>query len=283
MGGIQVTQATKVPSVSDVEMLCPDCGYDLRGSDSARCSECGLDVSELRHSGLARLPWERRRELGAVRAYLRTVWMTTSHPKWFARAALMSGGYADARRFQLVNVVLGTLGLTATALALLRPAPRVWDSALALGIWFPIAMLVGLFLSLLLMTGVPSYFFHPRQFTVRRQNRCVALSYYASAPLVLALPVALLSTLCVVVAVNCPSFSLGQMLAVLIAASLPTCVVAGLVFDVSHAARALHLPARRRSLMGPILAVLWLIILLACLIGLPGLVFWGSLVYFSLQ
>jgi hypothetical protein len=33
------------------------------------------------------------------------------------------------------------------------------------------------------MTGLPSYFFHPRHLPLEQQNRAVALSYYTCAPL----------------------------------------------------------------------------------------------------
>ncbi len=282
MGALAMTSATDQPrpAVSDCEVLCPDCGYDLRGTDSQRCAECGLDVRALRASGQARFPWERRREIGAVRAYLHTVLMTMAHPKWFARAALMSGGYADARRFQMVSVLLGTLGLTASFAA-------AWWSSIesisSVGIWLPISLMAGLYISLLMMTGVPSYFFHPREFTIRRQNRCLALSYYASAPLVLAVPIALLSVGCFVLAENSPPLSVRHLLAQLIGSLLPMTIVAGLMFDLLHAARSLHLPARRRATCGLIVPLLWLLILLAGLIGLPGFVLYLLLIFFSLQ
>jgi hypothetical protein len=38
---------------------------------------------------------------------------------------------------------------------------------------------------LILWTGLPSYFFHPPWLPVELQNRAVALSYYATAPLAL--------------------------------------------------------------------------------------------------
>jgi hypothetical protein len=42
-------------------------------------------------------------------------------------------------------------------------------------------------LSVIAATGVPSYFFHPKHLPMTRQNRGIALSYYACGPLALSL------------------------------------------------------------------------------------------------
>jgi hypothetical protein len=47
------------------------------------------------------------------------------------------------------------------------------------------SLLVSIWLWLYAAAGVASYWFHPRRLDVQRQNRAVALSYYACAPLVL--------------------------------------------------------------------------------------------------
>ena len=44
-------------------IYCLDCGYDLRGSTSARCPECGFSL-ELLRTGESQIPWAHRRELG---------------------------------------------------------------------------------------------------------------------------------------------------------------------------------------------------------------------------
>src|SRR5205823_2812668 len=53
----------------------------------------------------------------------------------------------------------------------------------AWNLWPLVLNLIGLLLFFILLTGVGSYFFHPRRLAVLRQNRAVALSYYACAPL----------------------------------------------------------------------------------------------------
>src|SRR5678816_2034622 len=44
-------------------------------------------------------------------------------------------------------------------------------------------MLAGLLLFILFATGMPSYFCHSKTLSIERQNRAIALSYFASAPL----------------------------------------------------------------------------------------------------
>ena len=50
-------------------------------------------------------------------------------------------------------------------------------------IWPVALMLVCFFLYLIAATGVPSYWFHPKQLSTRMQNNGVAMSYYLCAPL----------------------------------------------------------------------------------------------------
>src|SRR5687768_10793324 len=58
------------------DLLCPACGYDLRGTTGGRCSECGLEIdpAALARSGV---PWAYRKEMGRVRAFLKTAWLVT--------------------------------------------------------------------------------------------------------------------------------------------------------------------------------------------------------------
>jgi hypothetical protein len=63
----------------------------------------------------------------------------------------------------------------------------VWCAGASLAPVLPLCLV----LLLLLISGLPSYWFHPRSISVTRQNRAIALSYYTSAPLLL-LPIAAL-------------------------------------------------------------------------------------------
>ena len=60
--------------------ICPACGYDLRATTSDHCSECGLaiDRDALQQSAI---PWAHRRQIGRVRAYLKTLWQFSTDRK----------------------------------------------------------------------------------------------------------------------------------------------------------------------------------------------------------
>jgi hypothetical protein len=89
-------------------LLCPTCGYDLRGTESGRCSECGtpVDVDAARASAI---PWVRRRALGPARAYLLTVWRVTLGDQRLAQEAIRSHDLHAARAFRAITAAL--LGL----------------------------------------------------------------------------------------------------------------------------------------------------------------------------
>src|SRR5581483_2175302 len=61
------------------EMLCQKCGYDLRGLADNRCPECG-EMFDPRAALIARIPWLRRKVIGAWRAYWQTVRMVLFTP-----------------------------------------------------------------------------------------------------------------------------------------------------------------------------------------------------------
>ena len=73
---------------------CLECGYDLRGSTSPCCPECGFALELLRASE-SQIPWTHRRQLGFWRAYRRTVWMVTFRGRKFCAEGTHSG---DVRR-----------------------------------------------------------------------------------------------------------------------------------------------------------------------------------------
>lgn len=167
--------------VIEAGVHCPDCGYDLRGSTSPRCSECGYDLALLRATA-SQIPWTHRRRLGAVRAHWRTACLVTFRNRRFCTEAARPVSYADAQRFRWTTVFVAW-----TALVVMQLAP--WVAAGPLLMYFETAewLLVPLNLALLLalaaLTGLPSCFFHPRAAPLALQNRAVALSGYACAPL----------------------------------------------------------------------------------------------------
>jgi hypothetical protein len=94
------------PAVSDPTadspgrtMLCPACGYDLRGTTGERCSECGLEIDReaLKRSGF---PWAHRASLGRLRAFLMTVWLMTIDSKALRNEAAKAQAPRDAAVFR---------------------------------------------------------------------------------------------------------------------------------------------------------------------------------------
>jgi hypothetical protein len=209
-------------------LLCPGCGYDLRGIDSDRCPECGVEIDRA-HGLVSQIPWEHRKQLGKWRAYFKTVAIAMVRPARLAAEMSRPVRFDDARRFARRTAVLAWLPLALTTIWLwlasmklpVVPMPmssspgewrwtgigilvphdngRPWFVAallridvgkmLSIGFALEVLIVATLMASLLLwvtfLCRAGSYFFHPADRSLARQNRGVALSYYACAPLAL--------------------------------------------------------------------------------------------------
>jgi hypothetical protein len=73
-------------TASTPERTCLRCGYDLRALEERRCPECGLPFDPDAPPPPA-VPWVRRHEIGAVRAYFATVALVVLRPRRFAEQA----------------------------------------------------------------------------------------------------------------------------------------------------------------------------------------------------
>jgi len=176
-----------------------DCGYCLFGITAGKCPECGSSLVGLRARD-CQIPWEHRRERGWIRSYWQTVWVVTFQNRRFCEEYARPVRYKDARIFQLitllhfylptvVGVVLLYLAnpaklpspnsfLQIIATGLTWTVPPLWDRIYA-EVWpAPIALTCFL-IFLIAATGAPSYFFHPKGTSIRRQNTTIAMSYYA--------------------------------------------------------------------------------------------------------
>ena len=193
--------------------LCPNCGYDLRGFRAERCSECGqtIDWAAL---AVSAFPWPGRRELGRVRAYLRTLWLVTINSRRLAYEAVKPQTFADARNFRRITaVILAMVLLGAFAVIVIAqnglvfmavqpeplqvsPSSTQWMYDLAVPwsagatLW-PVIPVCLVFLAFGIASAAQSLFRAPAA-SARQQDRAAAISCYAIAPLAGFLPITLL-------------------------------------------------------------------------------------------
>lgn len=174
-----------------VGVLCPDCGYDLRWLTSERCPECGFALEGLR-ARQSEIPWSHRRELGAFRAYWKTVWLVGRRPKRFCLEMARPVSYRDSQSFRWVTALHAYLPILIVSITwCIFDWGRGWTSGAEL--WWVLGGLQ--VVALLLLAGLPglaSYLFQSRRLSVEQQNRAIALSYYTGASLACT-PLALLA------------------------------------------------------------------------------------------
>jgi hypothetical protein len=168
------------------DLMCPECGYNLRGLVKYRCPECGTAFDPAKLTAGA-IPWLHRRRLGRISAFLRTVAVITLRPRTLCREFTQPASYPDSQRFRwaVVAMIYAPL-LIATIFAYGFGAGTPLDGLFTFktfDAWTIIAVHLAAVLAAAVATGVPSYFFHPRSLPIEQQNRGVALSYYACAPL----------------------------------------------------------------------------------------------------
>lgn len=192
-------------------LLCPGCGFDLRGTSSERCGECGLaiDREALSVSGI---PWAHRRRIGRVRAYLATAWQIAIDRRALRHEAAKPQDVADGRSFRRVTGSLLALNLVAAWVATLyiaggparfalqvrvpdfttgsAPESRLMDLALPwfAGMTLPGLLPVCLFMLGIWLAGAQRFIFRVNAAPLAHRLRAVALSYYTTAPLLLLLP-----------------------------------------------------------------------------------------------
>src|SRR5438874_13752383 len=95
------------PTDNSIDLICPECGYDLRGIQSPRCPECGA-VFDRASASVGCIPWAHRRAMGIFRAYWRTVLLGSFRPTHLAEAIAAPVSFADARRFRLSTVLVAS-------------------------------------------------------------------------------------------------------------------------------------------------------------------------------
>lgn len=181
-------------SVSAPERFCPGCGYDLRGIASERCPECGLGTDQAVWA-TSMIPWVHRRRIGRARAYFKTMLLVMRRPRTLAAEAARPVALADALMFRRVTTLLAAAPCAAAAIfvafysdALVGVFRQPGEFAAELFV-LPV-ILAAIWFFFFTITGVQSYWFHPSSIPIVQQNRAIAISYYASAPIALT-PIAL--------------------------------------------------------------------------------------------
>lgn len=156
-------------------VVCPDCGYDLRGLLSDRCPECGGDILALRRQE-SLLPWRLRAERGRLRAFWQTVWWVTFRPRRFHREVAVPQPLSDARRFWLLTYLHTVAGLT--LILLLFYVQMGLGHLDALRRFAAGGAAVILLVALWLLPGLATYFLQTHRFSPEHEARVRALSHY---------------------------------------------------------------------------------------------------------
>ncbi|HEX4793998.1 MAG TPA: hypothetical protein VH370_09410 [Humisphaera sp.] len=167
----------------------------------ANCPECGIAVDR---EALARsqIPWSHRKQIGWWRAYWRTVKLVVFKSKILASEVARPVSYRDAQLFRAITIALAIVPAV-IVVGVWWMTARDWERSNLAGdvvpfSWYPTEIVGGWITvggsiiplgalaaigALLSVTGVQSYFFHPRSLPIIWQNRAVALSYYTCAPI----------------------------------------------------------------------------------------------------
>jgi hypothetical protein len=173
-------------------LYCVECGYDLRQIDSERCPECGavIDRSVL---GQSIIPWRQRTRIGRIRGFWATVWLVLARPQRLAAEMNRPADLDDALKFRRNVAILAMLVLAPASMIGLSAFFGVYmyspmfvasdPLGMSLHALLALCILVGGWVFLLTATGVASYFFHAPSLAVEQQNRAIAISYYACAPI----------------------------------------------------------------------------------------------------
>lgn len=199
------------PQPADASLLCPACGYDLRGSDSGRCPECGLEIDRNALQTSA-IPWAHRKSIGRIRAYWRTVWQITLGSRKLAHEAAKPQDPRDGAAFVRVTGVLLAILVLGLSIFIARQTewfripivipPDMSSGGAALPRWtldVGIPWAAGMTLWPVLVACLIAFAFHvasvqrtifrlPRGADDEQRRRAIALGAYTSAPLVLLIP-----------------------------------------------------------------------------------------------
>jgi len=267
------------------DLFCQTCGYNLRGLTGHRCPECGGSLEGVR-AGVSQIPWVHRNKLGWFRAYWRTIGFVMFRQARFCDEMARPVSFVDSQKFRWVTIGIVYLpvffaGLTFVLTNAQSPSTNVLFRSVWCNFWVASLWHASVVLLLAAVTGVPSYFFHPRDIPIEQQNRAVALSYYACGPLVfLGIPI----LTCAAAILTARWSERTTMVLIVLSVALPIAAIAPWWLDLIHLARRL-VPQRpqRAVYLGVGVPILWFFIALAILVGIPFVLFYFFLIVASLR
>jgi hypothetical protein len=257
------------PAIAE-DLFCQNCGYNLRGLTGDICPECGNSLASVR-SDICNIPWVHRKQLGWWRAYWKTIWLVMFRQRQFAEEMARPVGYRDSQSFRWISVGLVALPVLAALAAtyVFNPPRRVdwlWETLAYADVW-PMAIVYACFvLFLAAATGLPSYFFQPKDIPIAQRNRAIALSYYACGPLaVLFVPLA-----CYIMGLAfMRSDEKAALLVFLLGALLPCGQLYAWWADLIHLSRRLTPQRPRTAGVMVLLPALWLAAAFLIVVVLP--------------
>jgi hypothetical protein len=195
------TPPPKTASAStDHAVYCPKCSYDLRGTTSDACPECGqmLDRAALAKS---QLPWGHRRDVGRVLGFIKTCWAVSFRRNRLLNELSRPVDIRDAKRFRLVVVALVSIAVMlffGMSVDSIEDVDLIWNMELEdFEDYYPWLAGLGVVLTwtwLMSVTGLHTLMYDPRDQPDDFRDRCLALSYYLCGPLA-SLPLAALVVL----------------------------------------------------------------------------------------
>ena len=221
-----MADATDQPGAADAanmaepageSLYCPFCMYDLRGSDSPACPECGEDLAAVKEAGSS-IPWVYRKGSVPLLALFKTAVFVTFRQKLFFTEMAREVDLRAAVSFRVWLSLVVSLAVFLQAAAVFgvlvaedvnefvwlmeERSMALWLGLLAYGVAAVFALFYGL-------TGLHTYWLHPKHMPVQLQNRAVALGHYAQAPLLLLWVPCLLMTLALGLAIIFEVFEYG--------------------------------------------------------------------------
>ncbi len=279
----QASAITKSAAIAE-DLFCQSCGYNLRGLTGAVCPECGGSLAGVR-SEICNIPWVHRRELGRWRAYWKTIAFVMFRQRQFAEEMARPVGFRDSQRFRWLTIMLACMpaGVAIAATYALVPPVRhrdQWVTLLYAEVWPIVVEYVCFLLFLAAATGLPSYFFQPKDIPVAQRNRAIALSYYACGPLA----ITFIPAICYVAGLALRHLhETTSLLFFLLAFHLPLGQLFAWWADLLHLSRRLTPQKTLQGSVFVLLPMLWFSLVVVLLILLPMVVLGVVVVFASLE